>query len=104
MQQNRRSLKRVNIFTCNSADSGYVGTKPVPALLGFVYAEVFPDKETLTEKRNGRQVSTGATMILRRGAGVSCGDLAGIFGSEPDSKVVEVRRYPNHLTVRTERL
>ncbi len=104
MQPMQRDLKRVNIFVPVDSESGYVGKKAVPKLLGFVYAQVFPDAEKLVNKRNGRDVTRGTTLILRRGAGVSCGDLAGIYGDCPDSRVTEVSRYPGHITVRTERL
>ncbi|MBQ3842134.1 MAG: hypothetical protein II820_05545 [Ruminiclostridium sp.] len=104
MRLTESRIKRVNIFSDTLADSGYVGKKRAPALLGFVYAEVFPSKETLSEDRRGQTVSSGATLILRREAGVKCGDLAGIFGERPDSRVTQVERYPGHLTVRTERL
>ena len=94
----------MNIFSDTLTDSGYIGRKRSPALLGFVYAEVFPEKETLSDERRGTQISSGATLILRREAGVRCGDLAGIFGEQPDSRVTQVERYPGHLTVRTERI
>ncbi len=104
MQMTQRNLKRVNIYASRSADGGYIGKKTVPECLGFVYANVFPDTDKLVSERNGKTVNSGATLILRRGAGVCCGDLAGIYGEEPDSRVLEVSRYPGHITVRTERL
>ena len=104
MQLSQRTLRRINIFSRDTKASGYVGRKPDPKPLGFVYAQVFPNKETLAEKREGLKKESGTTLILRREAGVSCGDLAGIFGSTPDSRVTEVRRYPDHTTVRTERI
>ena len=104
MQLTRRNLKRVNIYADSARDGGYVGKKHVPSMLGFVYAEVFPEKDTLEDMRSGRRVNGGTTLVLRRGAGVCCGDLAGIFGDLPDSRVVEVRRCPGHVTVRTVRI
>lgn len=104
MQMTQRDLKRVNIYASRSTDGSYIGKKTVPELLGFVYAQVFPDTDKLVSERNGKTVNSGATLILRRGAGVCCGDLAGIYGEEPDSRVLEVSRYPGHTTVRTERL
>lgn len=104
MQLTRSNLRRVNIFSLCDDGSGYIGRKTKPKPLGFVYAEVFPEKETLKSEREGRKTVSGATMILRRGAGVSCGDLAGIFGDAPDSRITEISRYPSHTTVRTERL
>ncbi len=104
MQLTQKRLKRVNIFTGRLSDSGYIGKKYVPEMLGFVYAEVFPEKETLSREQSGERTAGGATMILRADAGVKCGDLAGIFGEDPDSRVLEVTRCPGHVTVRTERL
>lgn len=104
MQLTQKRLKRVNIFSTDTAEGGYVGKKQVPRPLGFVYAEVLPEKEQLCDERNGRKTKTGATLILRRGAGVSCGDLAGVYGDDPDSRVLEVRRCPSHITVRTQRI
>ncbi len=102
MQMTQRLLKRVNIYSAVSRDSGYVGTKSVPVPLGFVYAEVFPSPDKYSRTRNGSRTDSGAVLILRREAGVKCGDLAAVRGNEPDSRVVEVKRYPGHLTVRTE--
>lgn len=104
MQMTQKRLKKVNIYSSASADSGYVGTKTVPSPLGFVYAEVYPSAETFTHERSGGRVNKGATLILRKEAGVRCGDLAAVFGNAPDSRIAEVRRFPEHLTVRTEML
>ncbi len=100
----QKNLKRVNIFSPDRTDGGYVGKKTVPKLLGYVYAEVFPGSEKLSDERSGQTKSSGATLILRRGAGVSCGDLAGIYGESPDSRVTEIIRSQNHVTARTVRL
>ena len=100
----QKNLKRVNIFSPDRTDGGYVGKKPAPTLLGYVYAEVFPSSEKLSDERSGQKICSGATLILRRGAGVSCGDLAGIYGETPDSRVTEIIRSPNHVTARTVRL
>lgn len=102
MQLTQNRLKRVNIFSDAVTDSGYVGKKRAPALLGFVYAEVFPSAEKLSDERRGTKISSGATLILRREAGVKCGDLAGIYGEAPDSRITQVEIYPGHLTARTE--
>ena len=104
MRLTQKNLKRVNIFSPDRADSGYFGKKTVPRLLGYVYAEVLPDSQKLSAERSGQKISDGATLILRRGAGVSCGDLAGIFGDQPDSRVTEITRSQSHITVRTQRL
>lgn len=104
MQLTQKTLKRVNIYSPHEIPGGYIGSKTVPQPLGFVYAEVFPAKRTLGHERSGRKIQSGATLILRRGAGVSCGDLAGIYGEAPDSRVTEVTRSPGHITVRVESL
>lgn len=104
MQLTQKALRRVNIFSVAGTDSGYVGKTPSPELIGFVYANVLSPKESLSKDRRGQTVSSGATLILRKDAGVSCGDLAGVFGEAPDSRVLEISRYPGHITVRTERL
>ena len=100
----QKNLKRVNIFSPDRTDSGYVGKKTVPKLLGYVYAEVFPASEKISGERRGQTGSCGATLILRKCAGVSCGDLAGIYGDDPDSRVTEIIRSPKHITARTVRL
>ncbi|MBQ9383086.1 MAG: hypothetical protein IJT87_02495 [Ruminiclostridium sp.] len=104
MQLTQKMLKRVDIFGNSAARSGYVGRKRAPVRLGFVYAEVFPEKDRLSDERGGERTSGGATLILRANAGVKCGDLAGIYGEVPDSRIVEVERFPSHITVRTERI
>ena len=100
----QKNLKRVNIYSPDRTAGGYVGKKTVPKLLGYVYAEVFQSPEKLSDERSGQAERSGATLILRRGAGVSCGDLAGIYGESPDSRVTEIIRSPNHVTARTVRL
>ena len=105
MQLTKKNLRRINIFTTVPTESGYIGKKPSPKLLGFVYAEVFPEKETLSSEREGKKTDAGAaTLILRRGAGVSCGDLAGVFGDSPDSRITQVLRCQSHITAKAERL
>ncbi|MBO6230900.1 MAG: hypothetical protein J6O50_10070 [Ruminiclostridium sp.] len=94
----------MNIYAPDRVGSDYVGKKTEPRLLGFVYAQVFPEAEKLSGERQGQTISSGATLILRRGAGVNPGDLAGIFGEQPDSRVLEIRRSPSHITVRTQRI
>ena len=104
MQLTQRTLRRINIYSPRETKSGYIGRKTVPQPLGFVYAEVFPSGQTLDLCREGRKYSGSTTLILRRGAGVNCGDLAGIFGDAPDSRVTEVTRSQGHMTVKAESL
>jgi len=81
-----------------------VGKHTVPTPVGYVYAEVFPEKSVLSDERDGRRTSAGATLVLRRDAGVKCGDLAGIYSDDPDSRVIETGVSTEFMTVRTERL
>lgn len=104
MQRTQRRLRRINIFTPSSQDSGYVGKRTVPTPVGYVYAEVFPEKSVLSDERDGKRTSAGATLVLRRDAGVKCGDLAGIYGDDPDSRVIEALVSPGYMKVRTERI
>ncbi len=104
MRLTERFMKKVNIFSPSLSDSGYVGKKVTPSPVGFVYAEVFPDKTTLSDERGGSRENSGAVLVLRRDAGVKCGDLAGVFGDAPDSRVTEVAVYPSHISARTELL
>ena len=104
MQTSQRYLRKINIYSPSETAGDYVGTKIVPEPIGFVYAEVFPEKSVLTKERDGKRTGAGATLIMRREAGVKCGDLAAVYGNTADSRVIEARIYPGHLTVRTERL
>ncbi len=104
MQLTQRMTKKVNIFSPSVQSSGYVGKKTVPIPVGFVYAEVFPEKSSQSEERSGRRTRLGATLIMRRDAGVKCGDLAGVFGEQPDSRICEVSVFPGHISVRTEEI
>ena len=102
MQRTQSRLRKINIYAPSAEDSGYVGKKVIPALVGYVYAEVFPERTSLSDERGGMSVSRSATLVLRRDAGVKCGDYMGIYGDAPDSRVVDTAVYPGHLTVRTE--
>ncbi len=104
MRLSERFVRKVNIFSPALTGSGYVGKKVTPLPLGFVYAEVFPDNKQLSGERSGKRESSGAVLILRRDAGVKCGDLAGVYGESPDSRVTEVAMYPSHISARTETL
>ena len=104
MRLTERMVRKVNIFSPVLRGTGYVGRKNTPSPVGFVYAEVFPEKEQLSQERGGMRESSGAVLILRRDAGVKCGDLAGVFGDSPDSRVTEVTVFPSHISARTETL
>ena len=104
MQRTQSRLRRINVYSPRETAGGYVGKQIVPELVGYVYAEVFPGKSVLSDERDGRRTEYGATLVLRRDAGVKCGDYMGIYGETPDSRVTEASVYPGHLTVRTERV
>ncbi len=104
MQRTQNRLRKVNVFAPCASPSGYVGRKIVPEPVGFVYAEVFYGKSVLKDERDGKRTEDGATLILRREAGVKCGDYMGIYSDAPDSRVTETSIYPGHLTVRTVRI
>ena len=44
MQLIRKNLKRIDIYAPDKADSGYVGKKLSPRLLGYINAEVQPEE------------------------------------------------------------
>lgn len=104
MQRTQRMLRKVSVYSPAETDSGYVGRRVVPDRVGFVYAEVFPDKSELSDERDGKRKKDGATLVLRRDAGVKCGDFMGVYSESPDSRVTAASIYPGHLTVRTERV
>lgn len=104
MQRTQTRLRKINVYSPAEKDSGYVGRTVVPEPVGYVYAEVFPEKSVLTDERDGKRTNAGATLVLRRDAGVKCGDYMGVYSESPDSRVTEASLYPGHLTVRTERV
>ncbi len=93
--QNR--LERVDIYSRESADSGYVGKAVKPKLLGYVYADVQPISRELLSERAGKSVKEAVKLILRPDAGVKCGDLAAVYGKEPVWEITEVKRFSNHI-------
>ena len=104
MQLTQKMLKRINIFSPGVKYSGYYGSGSAPEPLGFVYAQVVGDKTQASEERRGCTTDRTATLLLRPEAGVKCGDLAGVYGDKPDSRIVGITRYPGHITARTERI
>lgn len=104
MQLTRRNLKRIDIYAPDKAESGYVGRKLSPRLLGYINAEVQPDELKALEKTEGLSVYTAARLYMRPDAGVRCGDLAAVFGSKPDCRVTSVMPTRDYLMARVERI
>ena len=104
MQLIRRNLKRIDIYAPDRTDSGYVGKKLSPRLLGYINAEVQPEELKASEKTEGLSVYTAARLYMRPDAGVKCGDLAAVFGGKPDCRVVSVMPGRDYLMARGERI
>lgn len=104
MQLIRRNLKRIDIYAPDKADSGYVGKKLSPRLLGYINAEVQPEELKIAEKTEGLSVYAAAKLYMRPDAGVKCGDLAAVFGSKPDCRITSVIPTRDYLMARAERI
>lgn len=98
MQLIQSRLKKVDIYTVAAKESDYIGSKPVPNLLGFVYADIQQIKSSTADERAGKREKKSLRLILRRDAGVKCGDLAGVYGDEPDYEITEVNHFPDHIS------
>ncbi len=92
-------LKQVDIFSPTREASGYVGTKMKPTLLGFVYADIQPVTDEISEEMAGITNKKKIKLILRPDAGVQCGDLAAVYGKSPDFTVTEIKHYSTHMAV-----
>ena len=104
MQLIRNRLQRVDIYAPSRTDSGYIGTKSEPTLLGYVYADIMPIKSELSDDRGGKTEKNTVKLILRPDAGVKCGDLAAIFGSGPCWEITEVRKFAEHISAKAVKL
>ncbi|MBQ7834995.1 MAG: hypothetical protein IJ385_04365 [Ruminiclostridium sp.] len=104
MQLVQSRLRRVDIYTVSAEDSDYIGTKPVPKLLGYVYADIQPVSSKLFEGRDGKSEKQSVKLILRPDAGVKCGDLAAVYSDLPDFEVTEVKFFSNHISATAVRL
>ena len=104
MQLIRKNLKRIDIYAPDKEESGYVGKKLSPRLLGYINAEVQPEELKIAEKTEGLSVYTAATLYMRPDAGVKCGDLAAVFGSKPDCRITSVMPTRDYLMARAERI
>ena len=98
MQLIQSRLKKVDIYAVDSEESAYIGSKPVPALLGFVYADIQQIKSNTSEERAGKREKKSLRLILRKDAGVKCGDLAGIYADAPDFEITEVKQFSDHIS------
>ncbi len=98
MQLLQSRLKRVDIYNVDCAATDYIGSAPVPVLLGFVYADIQRVKSGTAEERQGKREKKTLRLILCKDAGVKCGDLAGIYGDEPDYEITEVQHFSDHIS------
>ncbi len=99
MQLIRNRLERIDIYSPVSKPDGYIGTTVKPELLGYVYADIQPVSEELSEERNGKTEKKSVKLILRPDAGVKCGDLAAIYSKSPNFEIKEIKRFSSHISV-----
>lgn len=104
MQLIQKRLKRVDIYSAGQSDSGYIGKKPEPTLLGFVYADVQPIEEKMKDELGGTAQYSKARLLMRPDAGVKCGDYAAVFGNTPDCRITEIKRGSSGLSAIAERI
>lgn len=104
MQLIQNRLQRVDIYSPARIESGYIGTKCEPTLLGYVYADISPASSKLSEERGGKKEEESVKLILRPDAGVKCGDLAAIYSSSPNFEIREIKRFSGHISARAVRL
>jgi len=91
-------LERVDIYSPDREKSAYIGTKSAPKLLGYVYADIQPITEEITENESGKTVKKRVRLILRPDAGVKCGDLAAVYSKTPDWEITEVKQFSSHIS------
>lgn len=103
MQLRRSRIKKIDIYAPTETD-GYVGKKITPELLGFVYADVVPLKETGKSENDGFGTYKTADLVLNHSAGVSLGDYADIDGSGPNYRVTEISRASDIVTAKVEHI
>ena len=104
MQLIQKRLKRVDIYSAGQSDSGYIGKKPEPSLVGFVYAVVQRVDEEIKEELSGTAQYSKAKLFMRPDAGVKCGDYAAVFGNTPDCRITEIKRGSGGLSAIAERI
>lgn len=91
-------LERVDIYAPDREQDSYIGTKSVPKLLGYVYADIQPLTDEISEGESGKIVKKRVKLILRPDAGVQCGDLAAVYGDSPVWEITEVKRFSEHIS------
>lgn len=91
-------LKRIDIYSRETEKGDYVGKRLREKLLGYVYADVQPLHEEVSDDNEGKRIKRRYRLIMRPDAGVSCGDLAAIFGKAPDFEIREIIRYSTHIS------
>lgn len=104
MQLIQNRLQRVDIYTPARVESGYIGTKREPKLLGYVYADISPVSRKLSNEREGKAEEESVKLILRPDAGVKCGDLAAIYSGSPNFEIREIKRFSGHISARAVKL
>ncbi|MCM1333572.1 MAG: hypothetical protein NC084_08895 [Bacteroides sp.] len=97
-------VKKIDIYSPGEVADPYLGTRIEPRLLGYVYADVQGNAETLENLREGTRERRGVRLFLRPDAGIKCGDLAAVYGKAPDSRIIEVRRAGEYVAATAERL
>ena len=98
MQLIQSRLKKVDIYTVLKTESDYIGSESVSTLLGCVYADIQRLKSNTADERPGKSEKRTIRLILRKDAGVKCGDLAGVYGDEPDFEITEVKQFSDHIS------
>lgn len=96
MIQNR--LERIDIYGREEKESGYIGKTVKPKLLGYVYANIQPLSEKLTEERSGKTLRKSVKLILRPDAGVKCGDFVAVYSKNPNFEITEIKRFHDHIS------
>jgi len=91
-------LERVDVYSPDREKSSYIGTKAAPKLLGYVYADIQPLMEEITENESGKTIKKRVKLLLRPDAGVKCGDLVAVYGKSPDWEIREVRQFSGHVS------
>ena len=87
MIQNR--LERIDIYGREEKESGYIGKTVKPKLLGYVYANIQPLSEKLTEERSGKTLRKSVKLILRPDA---------VYSKNPNFEITEIKRFHDHIS------
>ena len=98
MQLISSRLERIDIYTPVREQDSYIGTRLSPRLLGYVYADIQPVSDEISEGESGKIIRKRVKLILRPDAGVQCGDLAAVYGDSPVWEITEIRRFSEHIS------